>query len=172
MSRKVCITACDGQTGFLITELLLTHPDFSGKVDSVVGLSLHPRSAKATELHKLGAQVVTHHPGRERDMVKTLKETSCDTICLIPPADKDKYNIVVELISAAKKAGIQKVLFISSAGCDLANPQKQPRLREFIDMEVLVLGNKGDPDTPLSHSPCIIRFVRLLLQFAALTIIL
>jgi len=157
MSRKVCITACDGQTGFLIAELLLNHPDFSGKVDSVVGLSLHPRSAKANELHELGAQIVPHHPGRERDMVKALKETGCDTICLIPPADKDKYNITVELIAAAKKAGVQNALFISSVGCDLADPQKQPRLREFIDLEALMLSGKGDPDVPFGHSPCVIR---------------
>jgi len=154
---KVCITACDGQTGFLITELLLTNPDFSGKVDSVVGLSLHPRSAKAAELQKLGAQIVPHHPGRERDMVKTLKDTGCDTICLIPPTDKDKFNIVVELISAAKKAGVQNALLISSVGCDLADPQKQPRLREFIDIEALMLSSKGDPNTSLGHSPCVIR---------------
>jgi len=157
MSRKVCITACDGQTGFLIAELLLTHSSFSSKVDSVVGLTLHPRSAKATELQKMGANVVTHHPGREREMVKTLKETDCDTICLIPPTDKDKFNIVIELISAAKRAGIQNVLFISSVGCDLADPQKQPRLREFVDMEALVMSTKGDPDTSLGHSPCVIR---------------
>ena len=76
-----------------------------------------------------------------------------------------------ELIAAAKKAGVQNALFISSVGCDLADPQKQPRLREFIDLEALMLSSKGDPDTPLGHSPCVIRFVRLLLQFAALTTI-
>jgi hypothetical protein len=160
MSRKVCVTACDGQTGFLIAELLLTNSDFSGKVDSVTGLTLHPRSAKAAELQKLGAKVVTHHHGHEREMVKTLKDIGCDTICLIPPADKDKFDIVIELSSAAGKAGIQNVLLLSSVGCDLADPQKQPRLREFIEMEAKVLSSKGDPNTPLGHSPCVIRYVR------------
>lgn len=103
---------------------------------------MHPTSARAKELSKLGAKIVAQKPGRERDMVKTLKETGCDTICLIPPAHKEKYDIVVELVNAAKKAGVQNVCFVSSVGCDLADPQKQPRLREFIDMEVLVLSAK------------------------------
>ena len=42
--RNVCITAVDGQTGFLIAELLMINPNFSKKVNSVTGLSLHPTS--------------------------------------------------------------------------------------------------------------------------------
>lgn len=157
MSRKVCITAVDGNTGFLIGELLLTNPDFKGKVAEVCGLTLHPSAAKAKELGKLGAKIVPHKHGREREMVNTLKETGCDTICLIPPAHQEKYDIVVELVNAAKKANVQNVLFISSAGCDLAERDKQPRLREFIDLETLVLSSKGDPNSQLGHSPCVIR---------------
>jgi len=141
----------------LIAELLLTHPDFSSKVDSVTGLTLHPTSAKAKELGKMGAKIVPHKPGREREMVNTLKQTGCDTICLIPPTHREKFDITVELVNAAKKAGVQNVLFISSAGCDLAERDKQPRLREFIDLEALVLSSKGDPNNPLGHSPCVIR---------------
>jgi hypothetical protein len=161
MSRNVCVTACDGQTGFLIAELLLTNSNFSSKIDSVIGLSLHPHSSKATELSKLGAKIVHHLPGRERNMVKLLKDTHCDTICVIPPAHKDKFNITSELIVAAKKAGISNCLFISSVGCDLADHQRQPRLREFIEMESLVLSTKGDPKTELGHSPCVIRYSTL-----------
>jgi len=157
MSRKVCITACDGQTGFLITELLLSNKEFSSKVDSVVGLTLHPRSKNVKELENLGAKIVAHHPGREREMAETLKETGCDTICLIPPTHKEKFDLVIELISASKKAGIQNALLISSVGCDLADAKKQPRLREFIEMETHFLSSKGDPNTPLGHSPCVIR---------------
>ncbi|KAK3938828.1 hypothetical protein QBC46DRAFT_343201 [Diplogelasinospora grovesii] len=98
-----------------------------------------------------------HKPGREREVVGTLKKTGCDTICLIPPAHRDKFDISVELANAAKKAGVQNVLLISSAGCDYAEREKQPRLREFIDIESIVLSAKGDADTPLGHSPCVIR---------------
>lgn len=157
MSRKVCITAIDGNTGFLIGELLLTNPDFKNQIDAVCGLTLHPSAAKAKELGKLGAKIIPHKYGRERDTVNTLKEAGCDTICLIPPAHQEKVDIVVELVHAAKKADVQNVLFISSAGCDLAERDKQPRLREFIDLETLVLSSKGDPNTKLGHSPVVIR---------------
>lgn len=159
MSRKVCITAVDGQTGFLIAELLLTSPDFSNKVDAVVGLTLHPQSPKCKELEKLGATIIPHKPGKEREMTKTLKDSGADTVCLIPPTHKDKYDITVELVSAAKKAGVPNVCLLSSAGADMATAEKQPRLREFIDIEQLVMSAKGDPNTETGHSPVVIRFV-------------
>ncbi|KAK3312008.1 hypothetical protein B0H66DRAFT_644806 [Apodospora peruviana] len=157
MTRNVCITAVDGQTGFLIAELLLKEGKFHSKIDSITGLTMDPASPKAKELESLGAKIVPHTPGRERIMVKMLKDVGCDTICLIPPAHEDKYDISIELANAAKKAGVQNVLLISSVGCDYADPQKQPRLREFIDIEAAVLSTKGDPDNALGHSPCVIR---------------
>jgi len=158
MSRNVCITAADGQTGFLIAELLLTDKRFSSKIDSLAGLVMDPASPKAKELATLGATVVPHVPGRERDVVAALKKTGCDTLCLVPPAHADKLDISIELASAAKKSGtVQNVLLISAAGCDYAERDKQPRLREFIDIESVVLSAKGDAGTPLGHSPCVIR---------------
>ena len=118
--RNVCVTAVDGNTGFLITELLLTNDTFKSKITSVCGLSLHPTSAKAKELGTKGCKIIHHKPGRMRQMVETLKQTGCDTLCLIPPAHEHKYDITEELVNAAKKADIQNVCFISSVGCDLA----------------------------------------------------
>ncbi|KAF1739620.1 Prestalk A differentiation protein A [Beauveria bassiana] len=146
MPRKVCVTAIDGQTGFAIAELILHHRDFSRKVEAVVGLTLDPDSEKAQELQGLGAQIVPHKPGQHRD-----------TICLVPPAHQDKYDICAELVEAAKKANVPNVCLISSAGCDYATAEKQPRLREFIDLETLVLQSKGDASTPTGGSPCVIR---------------
>jgi len=157
MPRNICITAADGQTGFLIAELLLRKGRFSRQIDSVTGLAMHPSSPKCQELTSLGAKVVHHVPGRERAVVKLLKEANCDTICLIPPAHKDKLDISLELVAAAKKAGVQDVLLISSAGCDFADPQRQPRLREFIDIETAVFTGQADPKNPFLHSPCVIR---------------
>ena len=158
--RNVCITAADGQTGFLIAELLLTSDQFKKSIDSVSVLTLHPSSAKIKELHKLGAVVVPHKPGRQKEVIQTLKDTKCDTICLIPPTHVDKFDITLEMIHAAKESGtVQNVLFISSAGCDLAERDKQPRLREFIDLETEVMKTKGDSNVPLGHSPCILRWV-------------
>ncbi|KAH0528961.1 hypothetical protein TsFJ059_003771 [Trichoderma semiorbis] len=120
MSRNICITAVEGQTGFLIAELLLKEGKFARQISSLTGLALDPSSPRAQELTELGGKVVHHQPGRERVMVKALKE-------------------------------------IGSAGCDYADSKKQPRLREFIDIESAVLATKGDAGTPLGHSPCVIR---------------
>ncbi len=157
MARKLCITAVDGQTGHLIAELLLTDEHFSKKISSLSGLALDPNNENCKLLKKLGATIVPHKPGQEREMVKTLKGIGADTICLIPPAHHDKYDITAELVSAAKKANVQNVCFLSSAGCDLADPKKQPRLREFIDLEALVMSTKGDPSSATGHSPVVIR---------------
>ena len=92
-----------------------------------------------------------------KEMVKTLQQSGADAMCLIPPAHKEKYDITVELIEAAKKANVPNVCFISSAGADLAERDKQPRLREFIDLECLMLAAKGDPSTSTGHSPVVIR---------------
>ncbi|KAM5347758.1 hypothetical protein ACJ41O_007582 [Fusarium nematophilum] len=157
MSRNVCITAVDGNTGFLIAELILKNREFSRKVNSVVGLALHPDSDRAKQLQDLGATVVPHEPGRIRIMTKALKDTGCDTICLVPPAHQHKFEMCEELATAAKRAGVPNVLLISSAGCDYAERGKQPRLREFIDLEALVMEAKGDASTSTGGSPCVIR---------------
>ncbi|KAK7393943.1 hypothetical protein QQX98_013272 [Neonectria punicea] len=157
MSRKICITAVDGQTGFLIAELILKNRDFARKIDSVVGLTLHPESDRAQELQGLGATIVPHVVGRVRAMTKTLKDTGCDTLCLVPPAHEDKFDICSELAHAAKRADIVNVCLISSAACDYADPRKHPHLREFIDLESLILEAKGDASTATGGSPCVIR---------------
>ncbi|KAL0471995.1 hypothetical protein QR685DRAFT_561670 [Neurospora intermedia] len=144
MTRNICITAGEGQSGFLIAELLLKENKFAKRIDSITSLVLDPTNPKCTELESLGAKIVPHHPGRERQMVKTFKEVGCDTICVIPPAHKDKVDITIELCETAKKAKVQ-------------NRKKQPRLREFIDIENIVLSSKGDPSVELGHSPCVIR---------------
>jgi hypothetical protein len=155
--RKICITAVDGQTGFLIAELLLTNPDFKSKFTSVTGLSLHPDSPKCAELKKLGAEIIPHVPGRAREMVKVLKQSKADTICLIPPTHSDKYDVTMELVEASKKAGVPNVCLISAAGADMADEKKQPRLREFIHIENAVMATKGDTTTETGHSPVVIR---------------
>lgn len=158
MSRNLCITAVDGHTGFAIAELVLTNNDFKRAIDSVIGLTLHPHSESAKELAGLGAKIIPHKPGRVKDMAQTLHDSGADTLCLIPPAHKHKFDLTTELIEAAKKANVPNVCFISSAGCDLAERDRQPRLREFIDLETRVLSSKGDPNTSTGHSPVVIRY--------------
>jgi len=157
MPRNVCVSAVDGQTGFLIAELLLNDDTFSSKVDSVCGLTLLPTSDKCEEIQNLGGTIIPHEPGKVKDMAKVLKESGADTLCIVPPAHKDKFDITMELVEAGKKAGIPNVCLISSAGADLADAKKQPRLREFIDIEQLVMESKGDASTPAGTSPVVIR---------------
>ncbi len=157
MSRNVCISAVDGQTGFLIAELLLTDQKFSSKVDSVCGLTLHPTSAKCKELQKLGVTIIPHKPGKVKETATTLKESGADALCIIPPTHKDKFDITMELVAAGKKARVPNTCLISSAGADMADAKKQPRLREFIDIEQLVMEAKGDAQTPTGTSPVVVR---------------
>jgi hypothetical protein len=157
MSRNICLTTADGNTGFTIGELFLTNDLFKKKFGNLCALSLKPKATRCKELEKLGAKIIPHYPGRMKDMVTTLQQTGADTMCLIPPAHADKYDITAELIEAAKKASIPNVCFISSAGCDLAEREKQPRLREFIDLEALAMASKGDPSTSTGQSPVVIR---------------
>lgn len=158
MSRNVCITASEGNTGFLIGELLMTDPAFKSQITSVTCLAMNPDHDRCKELGKLGAKIVRHRFGRVRDTVKTLKETKADTLCLVPPAHRDKVDITIELIEAAKKANVPNVLFLSAAGCDLAERNTQPRLREFIDLEARFMKTMGDPTTSTGNSPAIIRY--------------
>ncbi|KOS43182.1 hypothetical protein ACN38_g5894 [Penicillium nordicum] len=157
MSRHVCVTAAEGHTGSTIVELLLTNDNFSNNIDSVTCLSLQPHGEACNQLSKLGAKIVAHEPGRLNKMVDSIKAIGADTLCLIPPAREDKLDLTVELIDAAKKANVPNVCFISSAGCDLAERNKQPKLREFIDLETRVLSSKGDSSTATGHSPVVIR---------------
>jgi hypothetical protein len=122
--RKICITAVDDETAYLIAEILLMDPVFSKKINSVTALSLYPSSLACKELTRLGAKIVAHTPGKVREMVETLKETGCDALCLIPPVHKDKIDITVELIEAAKKANIPNICFLSTADFDVADPKK------------------------------------------------
>ncbi|KAJ9268907.1 hypothetical protein DTO212C5_5108 [Paecilomyces variotii] len=157
MSRNVCITAAEGYTGFLIAELLLTDENFQKEIGTVTGLAMNTSHDHCKDLQELGATIVEHKPGKLKEIVKTLQDTKADTLCLVPSAHKEKIQTTTELINAAKQAGIPNVLFISSAGCDLAEREKQPRLREFIDLETLFMASKGDPGTATGHSPVIIR---------------
>jgi hypothetical protein len=101
MSRKVCVTA-EGNTGFLIAELLLTNHKFNSEVDSVVGLTIHPGVVKAKELGQLSANVVPHKSGSMRETVKMLKETGADNYYLTSSAGSQRK---VRYLRRARQCG-------------------------------------------------------------------
>jgi len=159
MSRRVCVTAAEGHTGYLIAELLRTDEYFASSIDSVVGFALNPDHTHCRELAGMGVTIVRHTPGQLKDVTSALQSTGADTLCLIPPAHTQKNEITSELIQAAKNANIPNICFISAAGCDIAERDKQPRLREFIDLEAQLLTSTGDPSTVTGHSQVVIRWV-------------
>lgn len=156
MSRNIVITTGEGQTGHLIAELLLTETEFSSKFNSLTITTTNPEHPFIKELGK-NANIVTMIPGDTASMVEELKAVNADTIMLIPPSVSDKVALTQEMLEAAKQSGITNAVLLSSAGCDMAERDKQPRLREFIDIEAMFMSTKGDTSTELGHCPCVIR---------------
>lgn len=62
------------------------------------------------------------------------------------------------MIEAARAAQVPIVALISSVGCDMAEHDSQPRLREFVDIETEAMRAKGDSKTEMGHSPVITRY--------------
>jgi uncharacterized protein YbjT (DUF2867 family) len=133
--RNICVTAADGQTGSLVADLLLSDR-FAGSYKSLTLLALDP--SKCQEFADKGAKVIKYAPGDVDLLVTNLKQV--DTLLLVPPAVKDKLKQTEEMILAAKQAKcVNNMVLISSAGCDMAEKSKQPRLREFIEIETLFM---------------------------------
>ncbi|KAI1795291.1 NAD-P-binding protein [Ganoderma leucocontextum] len=155
-SRKILVTAGEGQTGRLVIDLLATNEDYMHKYEELTALVFSEAAKSVLEDYK-SVKVAVFDPSDEEALVKCME--AVDTCLLIPPARKDKAQITRMLIEAARKAKtVQNLVLLSSAGCDYAERDAQPRLREFIDLEALAMQPKGEPDTgETGHSMCIIR---------------
>lgn len=155
--RTILLTSADGQTGLLTADLLLNDDAFSS---SHKNLHLLAHDTSKVEAHKSsGATVIPIDYANidVKTLTKSMKDSKANTLLLIPPTHKDKVAITKSMIEAAKNADIPNVVLLSSAGADLADTQKQPRLREFIELECEVMKCKGLTDTQLGHSPVIVR---------------
>lgn len=79
-----------------------------------------------------------------------LKSNKIDTALVIPPARKDKVEVVKQFLEKAKEAkSVKNVVLLSSVGCDYATEEKQPRLREFVELEVLAMQVRFAPSSIL-----------------------
>ncbi|KAL1667522.1 hypothetical protein GGF50DRAFT_112248 [Schizophyllum commune] len=157
-NRQILVTAAEGQTGRLILELLSTDANYSDKYAGLTALVFSEEAKASVEEEGFNAvKVLVYDPKDEPALVEAME--AVDTCLLIPPARKDKSQITKTLLKAAKKAkSVNNLVFLSSAGCDYAERDKQPRLREFIDLEALAMAAKSDPNSgDTGHSPCIIR---------------
>lgn len=156
MTRNIVLTSGEGQTGRLIIELLVSDRHFTSKINSLTVVTTNPDHPALQEFgNKIN--IVAMVPGDTATLVQELQAVNADTIMLIPPSVDDKLKMTQELIEAAKQTDIKNAVLLSSAGCDLAERDSQPRLREFIDIEAMFLATKGDSSTGLGHSPCVIR---------------
>lgn len=153
--RVIAVTAAEGYTGSALLELLASD-QFKGSYSKLVGLTFgEPKDDVKAILEDAGIETMMVDEIDE----KMIKQLGVDTLCLIPPANKEKMALVKQILTLGKKAkSVQNVVLVSSAGADYAERDKQPRLREFIDLEVLAMQPKSDPSTgDTGHSPCIVR---------------
>lgn len=88
MSRNACISAVEGNTSYLIAELLPTDENFSNPVNGLTGLTMNPNAERCKDLANLGVTIVPHVPGRLKNLVTNLTEANANTVSLIPPAHK------------------------------------------------------------------------------------
>ncbi|KWU44507.1 hypothetical protein RHOSPDRAFT_29150 [Rhodotorula sp. JG-1b] len=153
--RVIAVTAAEGYTGSALLELLASD-QFKNSYSKLVGLTFgEPKDDVKAILEDAGIETMMVDEIDE----KMIKELGVDTLCIIPPANKEKMALVKQILTLGKKAkSVQNVVLVSSAGADYAERDKQPRLREFIDLEVLAMQPKSDPSTgDTGHSPCIVR---------------
>jgi hypothetical protein len=70
---------------------------------------------------------VVPYTSDDKELLETMKAEDYDTMFLIPPAHKDKLEIVKQLVNVAGKLKrVQNIVFLSSVGCDVAEREKQP----------------------------------------------
>ncbi|KAJ7477917.1 hypothetical protein B0H11DRAFT_2028734 [Mycena galericulata] len=155
--RNILITAAEGQTGRCLIELLTTDEDYIDKYSALSALVFSEDAKTALQAEFEGVEVLVFDPKNEELLVQAMEKV--DTCMLIPPARKDKAKITRALLETAKKAKtVTNLVFLSSAGCDYAEKDTQPRLREFIALETLAMAAKSDTSAAQTgHSPCIVR---------------
>ncbi|GAA6009696.1 hypothetical protein JCM10207_004159 [Rhodosporidiobolus poonsookiae] len=155
--RVVAVVSAESYTGSSVLELLYSDGTYASKFDKLVGITFGaPVSPDVKAIHD--EYRVETLAADELDEGR-IKDLGVDTMLVIPPARKDKLDQVKRLLQLAKQAqSVQNLVLLSSAGADYAERDEQPRLREFIDLEVLAMQPKSDPETgDTGHSPCVVR---------------
>jgi predicted glycosyltransferase len=86
-TRKILITAGEGQTGRLLIELLATHADYKSKYAGLSALVFSEEAKQAlTEFETVLEKILVFDPSDEQALVQGMEEI--DTVMLIPPARK------------------------------------------------------------------------------------
>ncbi|GAA5968448.1 hypothetical protein JCM11641_007641 [Rhodosporidiobolus odoratus] len=155
--RVIAVLSAEGYTGCAVIEELFSDGSYRNKFDKLLGITfgeaVSPDNKQILEDYSVETMSIDEV---DEEKIKSLR---IDTALIIPPARKDKLDQVKQFLELAKKAkSVQNVVLLSSAGADYADREKQPHLREFIDLEVLAMQPKSDPSTEdTGHSPCVVR---------------
>jgi len=132
---KVLITSIDGSTGRGIARHLLECPEYKAKVSEIIGLATDdiPKDLKSK-----GVVIFKSDPSSPEKHVEVFK--AADVIVFIPPAKENKVEICKALLEACKEAGTdkKKCILISMAATDIADPNSQPHLAAFQEIEEAV----------------------------------
>ncbi|KAI0365819.1 hypothetical protein BV20DRAFT_704975 [Pilatotrama ljubarskyi] len=140
------MTAGEGQTGRLIIDLLATDDDYVNEYEGLTVLVFSVQVKSALEEYD-AVKTVVYDPNDEEMLVKAMPMV--DTYLVIPPARKvTKLRSPALSLRQRRKRRLSRTSSCSQAwGADYAERDKQPRLREFIDLEALAMQPKGDPST-------------------------
>ncbi|KAI5799079.1 hypothetical protein EDC01DRAFT_650380 [Geopyxis carbonaria] len=155
--RSLILTAGEGHTAHQLGTLLLTSAKFKSKLSKLTVITMNESHAHISALRDAGASIAPVEAGDTDALAAAMEEAGADTICIVPPSVEDKVAASQQLLDAATEAGVQNVVLISSAGCDMAEREEQPALRQFVDIETAVMKMKGDAERKTGHSLCIIR---------------
>ena len=90
-TRKILVTAGEGQTGRLIIDLLITDDSYANKYEELTALVFN-ESAKSVLEEYDTVKVVVFDPNDEELLVKSMEQV--DTCLLIPPARKVRSHVI------------------------------------------------------------------------------
>lgn len=132
-SRKIMVTAAETLAGRYLIDLLMTEPHRSRYLTlTAMCFSIE---AAATFANYEGLNVVVYDENNKRAL-RGYMETWADTCMLIPPARADRAAVTRTLIDAARAAQhVRSLVLLSAAGCEYAEYNRQPRLRELVELE-------------------------------------
>ncbi len=87
-SRRILVTAGEGQTGRLIIDLLATDDDYTSKYDELTALVFSEEARSILEEYE-SVKVILYDPKDDEMLVKSMELV--DTCLLIPPARKVRF---------------------------------------------------------------------------------
>ncbi|KAM0516154.1 hypothetical protein ACHAPS_008797 [Verticillium nonalfalfae] len=125
MARNVCITAAEGQTGFLIAELLLKHP-LPRKVDSVTAFTMDPTSDRVKALDSLGATVSNTAASEvlrtEIEFENISRAEAEKVLRALSESDNMERQSILDYFSLVRKGKISPTAFHDVAGTHPTEP--------------------------------------------------